>query len=360
MNRPTDTTQDPSRRDDALLNRYQEANAHDPLRPHPALREAVLTHAKNHQPDLENSPRPALAANDSQWKIRALGSVAVMGLVGLLVMQFERGTPDEKSAALGTPAAQERRAEAAPPVASPPAPEPAFASSDPVVESAAPAASPRPAPPAKGLAPRPSGNVTKTEDTSKFREAEAAPASAAARPPAADPATPMPEPMAAPTPMPKAAEADRLAAAPPPSAMAAAGSALEIPPMTRARPAEPLADAAAVEAPKAKSAAATSHPTQRPAASMATPLTQPPLHAAAEQGDLEALKVLLAKGFDIDARNAQGQTALMLAAAGQNQALLMALLTAGADKTPTDRSGLTAAAYAERANHRDWLPLLQP
>ncbi|MEX1167591.1 MAG: hypothetical protein WEK74_12135, partial [Hydrogenophaga sp.] len=96
MSRPIDTTQGPQRSDDTLLNRYLEANAHDALRPKPSLREAVLTHAKIHQPTAAAAGSPRAAANDSQWKIRALGSLAVMGLVGLLAMQFDHSTPAEQ------------------------------------------------------------------------------------------------------------------------------------------------------------------------------------------------------------------------------------------------------------------------
>ena len=46
--------------------------------------------------------RSGAAANDGQWRLRALGSLAVLGLVGLLALQFDRGTPEEREAAFGT------------------------------------------------------------------------------------------------------------------------------------------------------------------------------------------------------------------------------------------------------------------
>ena len=71
--------------DDALLQRYREANELDTARPGAALRENVLAHARAVAASrLETPPSNARpAANDSVWTWRALGSLAVIGLVGL-------------------------------------------------------------------------------------------------------------------------------------------------------------------------------------------------------------------------------------------------------------------------------------
>lgn len=133
---------------DALLRRYHEANALDPARPSPALREAVLAQARaaaagqattkiavleapqaanhgdidpesiavNDHPTLGtaqkrlktavSTPKTARsAANDTSWRIRAAASVAVLGLATLLFLQFDRGAPEERDLALGGPAA---------------------------------------------------------------------------------------------------------------------------------------------------------------------------------------------------------------------------------------------------------------
>ena len=133
---------------DALLRRYHEANALDPARPSPALREAVLAQARaaaagqattkiavleapqaaNHgdidpeviadydhptlgtaqkrQKNAVSTPKTARsAANDTSWRIRAAASVAVLGLATLLFLQFDRGAPEERDLALGGPAA---------------------------------------------------------------------------------------------------------------------------------------------------------------------------------------------------------------------------------------------------------------
>lgn len=55
------------------------------------------------------------------------------------------------------------------------------------------------------------------------------------------------------------------------------------------------------------------------------------LHAAAIEGDLHALAAALADGVDIDARDAQGRTAILSATVARQPAAVAALLDAGAD-----------------------------
>ncbi len=92
--------------DDPLLKRYHEASAHDPARPGPALRDNVLGHARAAAATrlVPGAGRPR-AANESTWRWRALGGLAVLGLASLLVMQLDRGLPDERAIALGESAA---------------------------------------------------------------------------------------------------------------------------------------------------------------------------------------------------------------------------------------------------------------
>jgi hypothetical protein len=94
------------RPDDELLRRYHEANAHDTLRPAPALRDAVLARARAAAQDrgAPGSGRPT-AANDGAWRWRAFGGLAVLGLATLVVLQFDRGAPEERETALGQPPA---------------------------------------------------------------------------------------------------------------------------------------------------------------------------------------------------------------------------------------------------------------
>lgn len=337
MSRPIDTTQGPQRSDDALLNRYLEANARDPLRPNPSLREAVLTHAKTHQSTAQAVGSPRAAANDSHWKIRALGSLAVMGLVGLLAMQFERGSPEEQSAALGAAPMREQVATAPSAAAvAVPAPtadtdEKALKATEPPPPRLAPAIERAQAP--AGMKRSAEQGPTSTVDTAATAsEALAALADSAA--PAHGPTTAAetvqrPATVAAAAPFP-AIKAPNIAA----------------PPMHKATP----PSFRAADAPRAEAA---------PMA--ASPPALPALHAAAMRGDTEELERLLnGPSANVNERGAQGETALMRASAGDNTAVLLALLKSGADTSLKDNAGLSAADYAKRAGRLAWLPLLQP
>lgn len=123
--------------DDPLLKRYEEANALDTARPDPALRDTVLAHARAaaEARRVPGAGRPR-AANDGAWRWRALGGLAVLGLATLVVLQFDRGTTDERETALSprpmappAPPAPPAPAATAPaprsPAASPPRPSPA-------------------------------------------------------------------------------------------------------------------------------------------------------------------------------------------------------------------------------------------
>ncbi|WP_439520108.1 hypothetical protein [Hydrogenophaga sp.] len=162
-------------REDPLLERYREASALDPARPSIDVRENVLARARAAAKAPPTEPRP-VAANDAFWRWRAFGGLAVIGLATLVVLQFDRGTPEERDAVMSP----------APPRASAPSSTPA-----PV---APPASSTRPIQPIQPTRPAPPAAkaVTPAAPEARTRSAEPvkpspppAPASPALRAPGA-------------------------------------------------------------------------------------------------------------------------------------------------------------------------------
>ena len=74
--------------------------------------------------------------------------------------------------------------------------------------------------------------------------------------------------------------------------------------------------------------------------------------------DLAAVNALLAKGAQVSAANAVGATPAYVAADNGNAAILRRLLDAGADAATTDRSGDTLLMAAVRAGNRDAVQVL--
>lgn len=73
------------------------------------------------------------------------------------------------------------------------------------------------------------------------------------------------------------------------------------------------------------------------------------LHISAKHGQLECLKVLIAAGSDVNAKNKIGVTALHLAADGGHGLCLVELLAGGADINARSKGGWTALHYAAGA-----------
>jgi len=72
----------------------------------------------------------------------------------------------------------------------------------------------------------------------------------------------------------------------------------------------------------------------------------PPLIRAVSRGDTPTARALLARGADVQARDANGRTALMYAAENGDPTSVQALLTNGADVNARDGKGWTALTYA--------------
>ncbi len=95
---------------DELLLRYRQASAQDASRPSARVREAARAHALAVVAARQGGPaapvasaaRREPAANQSRWKMSALASVALVGLTGLLLLQFDRGTPQEQELVRGS------------------------------------------------------------------------------------------------------------------------------------------------------------------------------------------------------------------------------------------------------------------
>ncbi|MBK9200063.1 ankyrin repeat domain-containing protein [Candidatus Skiveiella danica] len=401
---------------DELVRRYHEASAQDPARPSPALRETVLAQARaaaarsasstgdaesspdktpewiaNNNPltpgsDQKSSKSPKQAtnngrhaANDSSWRLRAVASVAVLGLATLLFLQFERGTPDERELTSGGPAlappalpSRPGKAESADTASAPaPLPEPAPTSvlrntPTPMGPGAAepqraPAVQARPAAPSspgKSAVPATltgeSGNVVAGVSKDAGSLADRAPPATEGTGPtnralkAAPPATaPIAEPAPAAAPVPATPPAASLgAAAPAPST--APARALD------ASPAESRARLAPMPAAAQERAVTTS--TAGPATSL-SPASQR-LLTAALSGSLEAARQALKEGAALNATDPAGQTALMLAARRGDEAVVRLLLAAGADRAKTDAAGRTAADLARQQGHATLATLL--
>lgn len=328
------------RPNDPVLQRYREANAHDPARPSHALRDRVLAHARamareSKAPEGGSHPQ---ATNDSTWNLRALGSLAVLGLVGLLMLQFDRGTPEEQTSARG-PSTQ-RSAEASNEAQSKPGLETAPAPVDP----------PAPTPQIHG-----SGAA---EGERQAIQQPARPTSA----PASGPGAKAPRARVETGSM--QADAGRAASHDDGSAVWSQAPVrraqnpylAEAPAVHRASPNTPSAGAEAV-APSSGAGSVLKDGSAAP--SQATP-SSTALHVASIKGDPEAVVRLLEGGLPVDTRDSAGRTALMLAAQGPSRAVIEQLLKGGASRQVRDHVGLNAADHARRADRPEWVPLLEP
>lgn len=373
-----------SARDDELTQRYREASEQEDARPGAHVRAAVRAHAQMLAaaplPTAPAAPSP-VAANQSHWKITALATVAVVGLTGLLLLQFQRGTPEEQEIAYGQRRA-EAPARAQPSAAVPPAPAPAAEA--PSVAPAAPAAPPVPqgrarveaSPSARSGAQKPAapalgqaGPLAKTAPAPANREAESSKAAGTtgavsgfpASPPLASDrssvsgSAPLGEPSAPPAPRGEIRErlavqdapAARAVVPPPPAAAPAAAEASRFAAPVQPPPA-PKAALRRQDSSAADNSLAAAAPRGDNRGSAALP---DDLRDAARAGHALQVESLVRQGAPIDARDNAGRTALMLAAMSGQPSTVQKLLALGANPALADREGLNAAQHARRLGH---------
>jgi hypothetical protein len=389
---------------DDLIERYRAASAQDESRASPQVRANILTHAaqvaagqgkdatKSIASYAINTPASGRfdaktpAANDSRWQWRFVASVAVLGLCGLLFLQFDRADPGDKEIAFGQPTPNAAGA-AAPAAAPAPAPAPMTEpKAQPLATNEQPLADEKPAalPPvqsaekeatqaAKAKATQPKSDQQALAKPSVPKPAVVQPAKELAPVPAA------PAPTTAPAPTPSPAQAtgaeplaERSLAAPAPAPAPAPHAQRELSspaaPSLRLRnfstaPAAGSADSAANQTDSsAQAAESTAKRAAAPAAISQAPEQSPEaavarkqpadanvfLLAAARQGNTEELARALERGANPNAKTRQGEPALVLAARSQNLESLRALVQAKADLNATDAQGLRAIDHARQ------------
>ena len=76
-----------------------------------------------------------------------------------------------------------------------------------------------------------------------------------------------------------------------------------------------------------------------------------PLHAAAAEGNVAAIRKLLSQGADVDARDHSGRTALLAATHANRSAAALALIEAGADVNAKDGIDDSPYLYAGARGH---------
>jgi Ankyrin repeats (3 copies) len=296
--------------DQELLARYRRASSTEASVPNEAVRAAIIAESRRVAEQFaERGSRPAFdtsrpAANDSRWKIPAFGTLGAALLAALLIAPRYWQTPPANNVAT----APQTAADSAPAPAQAQAPTPPAAASTaplPKLESVSPTSRTEP--------------LHEVVVSQANRRRSDAPAETAAKT-SAEPAKDL-----------------RLASAPAPAAAPA------LAPQT--------ANARAVDSAIYNSA-------DRLAGVRSAPMPAR-LQSAAKAGDLEQATLLLDQGSEVNARDAQGRTPLMLATVQGRLEVVRLLLQRGADPNIGDNSGKTPLQQATDQNLNDIAGLLR-
>ena len=342
---------------DELLERYADAVAQDPRRPSDRVRHAARAHAQMLRDQatavqrVEGNAPNKPAANQSQWTVSLVASLAVVGLAGLIFVQIDRGTPDVREAGLGTVTRNEAPTRTTQPVAPSPVATPPVAIAVAPTKSVAanvarvaktPSPAPAPTPPVQTPVES-TGNMAKALSEAATEPAEANMASKTDK---------------------KIMENYAGAAAPREArTRVIADSATRAAPSTGPQapaPAAPAAMAPPAPAPAPVIAAAAAPP--------GTPLRTHQMDAAtpvalyleaARTGNTDAIQKLLSQGVAVDVRDAAGNTALMVAVRHRQPSTVRMLLAMGADTRLTNQEGITALQLANQLGLADMAQLLQ-
>jgi hypothetical protein len=289
---------------DELLERYADAVAQDPRRPSERVRSAVHAHAQMLRDQAaESKPvvdaaRTRPAANQPQWTLSLVASLAVVALTGLLYVQIDPAPTQEREADLAKADEPATQKESLPSLAQPSA----------------------------QVLPHPKGRVADTapaaQATRSLNNSAGSPTSVGGVREAQPDAGPQSLAAAAPTPM----------------------------SVTAMTPAAPAAKAAAVELSAA---------TQRQSGDAAGSTSTAQLLDAARIGQTDRLQQLVTQGASVNARDDKGNTALMLAVRHHQKATARKLLELGAELNLVNSDGQTALQLANQLGFTELAQLIQ-
>lgn len=322
--------------DDDLQQIYRQATSHDLRRPAARVRQAVLAHAQmalDGQARADNRPalqkKPAVAANWPNWKAALVASLLLAPVAGILVSRHQQALPEGEQLALTAPPKPVTAMATAPPLPR------AVAQGATHADAAANDVMPEPGPAPARTAPakaNPAGN-DKVQASSKA--------------------------LANLDRQPHEEQADRtMKQARPATALESADS--------RPDAAAPRVATPAADAPRMASRAADPILLQANRAAEATAPQLAPdelnalLFQAVRAGQLPQAKSLLARGASVNARDTDGQTALIMAVRAGHEGLVRQLLLLGARPDLADNAGLTAVQYARQIGDSRIMPLLMP